>query len=100
MKLILSLMVFSFSTFSQDYTFEKSIYLGGYFVVPKNETWEIIKIFVSDGGGHNIQLSNNNFKQFYKAKDTIKTPFYIPEMEFLNKKGTTQFIFKIKKSQL
>lgn len=84
------------NTFAQDSTFYKSAYAGGYLVVPQNENWELDRVFVNDGEAYSIQISNTNFDVNYIAGDTIRTPYYIAEMELLNNRTMVQYQFYFK----
>ena len=86
-------VLISFSSIGQDSTLYKSAYAGGYIVVPENENWEVDRVFVNDGDAYSIQISNSNFKESYHAGDTIRTPYYIAEMELLSNKEMVQYQF-------
>lgn len=88
----------SLASQGQDSTFYKSVYGGGYIVVPENETWEIDRAFVNDGNAYSIQISNSNFDATYNAGDTIHTPYYIAEMELLSNKQMVQYQFYFRKT--
>lgn len=85
--------------FSQDddSTFYKSSYAGGYIVIPEGETWELDRVFVTDGSAYSIQVSNSNFeKTTLNFDDTLKVPYYIAEMELLNNRDLVQYQFYFK----
>tara|TARA_Y100000385_G_scaffold291874_1_gene373442 strand:- start:7668 stop:7991 length:324 start_codon:yes stop_codon:yes gene_type:complete len=84
-------------SFCQDSTLYKSAYAGGYLVVPENQTWELDRVFVNGGAAYSIQVSNSNFKQTtFNQGDTLITPYYIAEMELLDKKDMVQYQFYFK----
>jgi hypothetical protein len=87
------LLLFSTAIFAQDRIFIKTINSGNKLNVPEGKIWHIDKVFISDGGGYAIKISNSHFKTTYKHNDTITFPYYIPEMEILTKKGA--LLYKI-----
>jgi hypothetical protein len=96
MRLLTILLFFNFKVTAQA-TFSKTIFQGGYVVVPNNELWELNEVYVSGGGAYNFKVSNSNFKPHYKSGDTLRAPFYLPEMNFLDKNATPQYLFTINK---
>jgi len=89
----------SLSAASQDSTYYKSAYAGGYLIVPQGESWEIDRVFVNDGEAYSIKISNANFDSTYNAGDTIRTPYYIAEMELLTKRDLVQYQIYYKKQK-
>ena len=94
----MKLAVFVFSvigsgmfTFSQDTTFLKIAYAGNVLKVPEGKTWNIDRVFISEGGQYAIQARTNHFLSLYNSNEAIKIPFYIPEMELLSNKDLVQF---------
>ena len=96
MRLLLIFIAFCFNLTAQQ-SFSKTIFQGAYVVVPNNELWEINEVYVSGGGAYNFKVSNSNFKPYYKSGDTLRAPFYLPEMNFLDKNATPQYLFTINK---
>lgn len=96
--LILTLILLSFWTtgYSQDSTVYKAAYAGTNIIVPDNQTWKIDRIFINDGNAYSIQVSNTNLDSLYHAGDTIRLPYYVAEMELLDKKDMVQFQLYIK----
>ena len=92
---ILSIVALTAFFSGKDTSFVKIVYAGTRTVVPENEQWLVDKIFVSDGGEHNIKIANTHFKHNYQEKDTIKAPFYVPEMELLDDRSMVQYILYI-----
>lgn len=86
------------SSKAQDSTFYKSVYGGGYIIVPQNENWVIDRAFINDGDAYSIKISNSNFDSTYNAGDTIRTPYYIAEMELLFIQSMVQYQFYYKKT--
>jgi hypothetical protein len=81
--------------YGQDTSFVKSAYGGSSITVPAGVTWQIDRVFINNGTGYNIQISNANFKSSYTSGEKISVPLYISEMELLNKKEGVFYIFYI-----
>ena len=96
MRLLGFLLFFNSKVAAQE-TFSKTIFQGTYVVVPNNELWELNEVYVSAGGAYNFKVSNSNFKAHYKSGDTLRAPFYLPEMNFLDNQSSSQFIFNFTK---
>jgi hypothetical protein len=69
---------------SQDTSFVKVYYAGSSAQVPEGKIWQVEKVFVSNGDGYNILVSNDNFKGEYNGGTKIQIPYYISEMELLS----------------
>jgi hypothetical protein len=82
---------------AQDSTVYKSAYSGGYLIVPENESWTLNKVFINSGDAYSIKVSNSNFEPAYNSGDTIRTPYYIAEMELLDKQDFVQYQFYFKR---
>ncbi len=94
MKQLVALFILCFlgsPVFGQDSTYFKSGYAGGYLVVPKGENWLLDRAFVNDGTAYSIKINNSNFQSSYSSGDTIRLPYYIAEMELLDKKEMVQY---------
>jgi hypothetical protein len=77
-----------------DSLFSKTIYAGGSIIVPAQETWQLKDAFLADGELYNIQISKQHFCTSYTAGDTIRPPFYIPEMELLSDKSMSKYFLR------
>jgi len=86
----------SFTSFGQDSTFYKSGYAGGHIIVPQNEHWQLVRVFINGGDAYSIQVANSNFKEVYFSGDTITAPYYIAEMELLSNREMVQYQFYFK----
>ena len=86
MKYIVSFLVVasSFVVLCQDTSYVKVYYAGSYAQVPEGKIWQVEKVFVSNGDGYNILVSNDNFKGEYNGGTKIQIPYYISEMELLS----------------
>ncbi len=73
-----------------------NIVAGSFQIVPEKEMWEVDSAYITDDSGYSIKISNSNFKEQYKSADTIKTSFYISEMEFLNPSSTLFYVLNLK----
>lgn len=93
------LLMYSSLAFAQDTTLVKSCYGGGNLTVPKGVTWVIEKAYINSGDGYNIMVSNSNFKKVYRSEEKLQTPYYMAEMELLDKKDGVFFIFYLRQSK-
>lgn len=82
--------------FSQDTTLIRSCYGGGSITVPEGFSWVIEKAYINSGDGYNILVSNANFKPLYRSGEKLQTPYYIAEMELLDKKDGVFYIFYLR----
>ena len=98
MKYRVFLIVLSLATFgfSQDTTLLRSCYGGGSLTVPQGVSWTIEKAYINSGDGYNILVSNANFKPLYRSGEKLQTPYYIAEMELLDKKDGVFYIFYLR----
>lgn len=94
---LLGILLFLHFKVTAQVNFSKTIFQGAYVVVPNNELWELNEVYVSGGGAYNFKVSNSNFKPHYNSGDTLRAPFYLPEMNFLENPSSAQFIFKFTK---
>jgi hypothetical protein len=94
---ILSL-IFACNTYGQDTTFVKSFYGGSKALVPAKKTWKIEKAYITSGDGYNIAIQTTNFKASYAENEEIQFPYYIAEMELLDKKDMVSYIVYIRES--
>lgn len=90
------LLIWVGTTFAQDSSFVKSAYGGSSLTVPEGVIWQIEKAFINSGDGYNILISNSNFKSNYAPGEKIQTPYYIAEMELLDKKDGVFYILYIR----
>ena len=97
MKSLFGLVLFflTLNGFAQDTSFVRSAYGGGSLTVPNGVCWKITKAFINSGDGYNILISNRNFKSEYLAGEKIQTPYYIAEMELLDKKEGVFYLLYI-----
>lgn len=93
------LLMSSSLVFAQDTTLVKSCYGGGSLTVPKGVTWVVEKAYINSGDGYNIMVSNSNFKKTYRSEEKLQTPYYMAEMELLDKKDGVFFIFYLRQSK-
>jgi len=93
------LLMSSSLAFAQDTTLVKSCYGGGSLTVPKGVTWVVEKAYINSGDGYNIMVSNSNFKKIYGSEEKLQTPYYMAEMELLDKKDGVFFIFYLRQSK-
>ena len=77
-----------------DSLFSMTFYAGGSIIVPAQETWQLKDAFLADGELYNIQISKQHFRTSYTAGDTIRPPFYIPEMELLSDKSMSKYFLR------
>ena len=92
-------LFFSKLAFAQDTTLVKSCYGGGSLTVPNGVTWVIEKAYINSGDGYNILVSNSNFKKIYRGGEKLQTPYYMAEMELLDKKDGVFYIFYLRQSK-
>jgi len=96
-QFILSLILFGCGAYhAQDTSFVKSAYGGSSLTVPEGVSWEIEKAFINGGDGYNILVSNTNFKPVYASGEKLQTPYYMAEMELLDKKDGVYYILYIR----
>lgn len=97
MKKVLSFLFFlGFGTYyAQDTSFVKSAYGGSSLTVPEGVSWRVEKAFINSGDGYNILVSNSNFKPVYASGEKLQTPYYMAEMELLDKKDGVFYILYI-----
>jgi len=67
--------------------------------VPEGFSWEIEKAYINSGDGYNILVSNSNFKPKYRSGEKLQTPYYMAEMELLDKKEGVFYIFYLRQSK-
>jgi hypothetical protein len=84
------------TTFAQDTSFVKSAYGGSSLTVPEGVSWKIEKAYINSGDGYNILVSNSNFKPIYGPGEKLQTPYYMAEMELLDKKDGVFYILYIR----
>ena len=101
MKKVLSfLFLLGLGTYyAQDTTFVKSAYGGSSLTVPEGVRWSIEKAFINSGDGYNILISKGNFKPVYEPGEKIQTPYYMAEMELLDKKDGVFYILYIRQQK-
>lgn len=87
------------TSFAQDTTFVKSAYGGSSLTVPEGVRWSIEKAFINSGDGYNILISKANFKPVYEPGEKIQTPYYMAEMELLDKKDGVFYILYIRQQK-
>jgi len=92
-------LIFSKLAFAHDTTLVKSCYGGGSLTVPNGVTWVIEKAYINSGDGYNILVSNSNFKKIYRGGEKLQTPYYMAEMELLDKKDGVFYIFYLRQSK-
>ncbi len=85
--------------FSQDTTLIRSCYGGGSITVPEGFSWAIEKAYINSGDGYNILVSHSNFKPKYRSGEKLQTPYYMAEMELLDKKEGVFYIFYLRQSK-
>jgi hypothetical protein len=85
--------------YAQDTTFVKSAYGGSSLTVPEGVRWSIEKAFINSGDGYNILISKGNFKPVYEPGEKIQTPYYMAEMELLDKKDGVFYILYIRQQK-
>ena len=68
----------------QDTSFVKVYYAGSYVQVPEGKIWQFEKVFISNGDGYNIKISNQVFEGEFVGGAKIQIPYYIAEMELLS----------------
>ncbi|MFM1810162.1 MAG: hypothetical protein RLZZ382_1387 [Bacteroidota bacterium] len=85
------LLIWAGTTFAQDTSFVKSAYGGSSLTVPEGVSWKIEKAYINGGDGYNILVSNSNFKPVYTSGEKLQTPYYMAEMELLDKKDGVVF---------
>jgi len=90
------LMIWVGTTFAQDTSFVKSAYGGSSLTVPEGVSWKIEKAYINGGDGYNILVSNTNFKPIYGPGEKLQTPYYMAEMELLDKKEGVFYILYIR----
>ncbi|MFM7595497.1 MAG: hypothetical protein ACKO4Y_04895 [Flavobacteriales bacterium] len=88
-------LTLSLHALCQDTTFIKSAYGGGSITVPEGVVWKITKALVNSGDGYNILISNHNFKSEYSPGEKIQLPYYLAEMELLDKKEGVFYLLYI-----
>ena len=93
------LLMCSSLAFAQDTTLVKSCYGGGSLTVPNGVTWVIEKAYINSGDGYNILVSNANLKKMYFSGEKLQTPYYMAEMELLDKKDGVFYIFYLRQSK-
>jgi len=99
-KLCVFILLMSSSlAFAQDTTLVKSCYGGGSLTVPKGVTWVVEKAYINSGDGYNIMVSNSNFKKTYLSGEKLQPPYYMAEMELLDKKDGVFYIFYLRQSK-
>ncbi len=90
------LLILVGTTIAQDTSFVKSAYGGSSLTVPEGVSWAIEKALINSGDGYNILISNANFKPIYAPGEKIQTPYYMAEMELLDKKDGVFYILYIR----
>jgi len=82
--------------YAQDTSFVKSAYGGSSLTIPEGVSWKIEKAFINSGDGYNILVSNSNFKPVYASGEKLQTPYYMAEIELLDKKDGVFYILYIR----
>ena len=59
---LLFILSSSIKVMSQDTSFVKVYYAGSYAQVPEGKMWQFEKVFISNGDGYNIKISNQVFE--------------------------------------
>lgn len=95
---LLTLLLAAFG-FSQDTTLIRSCYGGGSLTVPEGFSWVIEKAYINSGDGYNILVSNSNFKPKYRSGEKLQTPYYMAEMELLDRKEGVFYFFYLRQSK-
>jgi len=90
------LLIWIGKSLAQDTTFVKSAYGGSSLTVPEGVSWKIEKAFINSGDGYNILVSNSNFNPVYVSGEKLQTPYYMAEMELLDKKDGVFYILYIR----
>jgi len=92
-KIVVFCLLFflAFTGFCQDSTYLKTAYAGGYLLVDEHQTWKLDRVFINGGEGYSIQINALNFEASYSSGDTIRMPYYIAEMELLDRKDLVLF---------
>ncbi|GAB4448720.1 MAG: hypothetical protein OHK0036_04560 [Bacteroidia bacterium] len=82
-------VLFSFSLFSQTphiandtILIVKNVYFSSPLIVPANKIWKIHRVFVSNNT-FNVGCCSYLKNNAYHSGDTIRFPYYIPEMDLL-----------------
>lgn len=81
---LLFILSSSIKVMSQDTSFVKIYYAGSYAQVPEGKMWQFEKVFISNGDGYNIKISNQVFEGEFVGGAKIQIPYYIAEMELLS----------------
>lgn len=82
--------------YAQDTSFVKSAYGGSSLTVPEGVSWKVERAFINSGDGYNILVSNSNFKPLYSSGEKLQTPYFLAEMELLDKKDGVFYILYIR----
>jgi hypothetical protein len=90
------LLIWIGTSFAQDTAFVKSAYGGSSLTIPEGVSWMIEKAFINSGDGYNILVSNSNFNPVYVSGEKLQTPYYMAEMELLDKKDGVFYILYIR----
>jgi hypothetical protein len=90
------LLIWIGKSLAQDTTFVKFAYGGSSLTVPEGVSWKIEKAFINSGDGYNILVSNSNFNPVYVSGVKLQTPYYMAEMELLDKKDGVFYILYIR----
>jgi hypothetical protein len=88
---LLFILSSSIKVMSQDTSFVKIYYAGSYAQVPEGKMWQFEKVFISNGDGYNIKISNQVFEGEFVGGAKIQIPYYIAEMELLSSGSMMSF---------
>lgn len=95
-------ILFSLSLFSQTNDTSlivKTVYFSSPLIVPANKVWKIHRVFVSNNT-FNVGCCFNLKNKVYYSGDTIRFPYYIPEMDLLEQDHSKlHLIIEIKEVQ-
>lgn len=69
----------------------KHLMVGNCITVPANKKWKIKRVFVTNGigGGYNILIGSDNYKNEYYAGEKIYAPAWSAESSLLTEDGST-----------